>query len=173
MPSRIASCLVVCLTAAWFFLASRESAALELNQLQAGHFLFVVEGTVARVDSFYDKYTTEQAVAGSTLNLHCTKASKILHEAYYYVAFICNATSGVSEAAHAVYDSVAPSVASDSDSLTMTDTTTGISGNPDCTLKKCKTAADNLATCTYYQCPIDPWCYHTGLACKGAHKCLP
>jgi len=173
MRSRITRCLVVCLSAVWSFLVSHQAAALDVKDLKVGHFLFAVEGTVDRVQSFYGKYAENYVALGSTIGNLCTQTSNIYHDAYYYVVFMCNPDPNAPQLVQDVFDSVAPDIMSDSESLSMTTTNTlTIGGNPvSCAGKKCKRAADSGATCTYYQCPIDPWCYHTGLACQGTHKC--
>lgn len=172
MPSRIPSVLAACLPAAWFLLASQESIALSDNALQPGHVLFAVEGTVARVDSFYNSYVIEYS-KGSQLSASCGPANKIYQDAVYYIAFVCNPDPAVFPVVRAVFDGVKPPINSNSQMLSMSMTNTLAIRNPDCGQKKCRIVADGNAKCTYYQCPVAPWCYHTGTTymCNTSHKC--
>lgn len=154
---------------------SQEAHALLAQELQEGHVLVAVEGTVNRVDTFYDKYVAEYEKVGSKLGTVCGPANKIYQEAYYYVVFVCNPDAALLPLVDAIFVQAVPSVDSNTELLSLTLTNTlATGGNPiSCTGKHCKVTQDYGVTCTYYQCPIDPWCYHTGTttACVGTHKC--
>jgi hypothetical protein len=169
MPLRIPTALAACLPAVSFLFASQECSALLDQALQPGHVLFAVEGTVARVDNFFDAYGIEYAKGGQ-LNDSCGPVNKIYQEAVYYVVFVCNPDPAAFPVVRAVFDGVKPPGDSNSELLSITMTNTLVSRNPDCTTKRCTYEG---ATCTYYQCPVAPWCYHTGTTymCKTTHKC--
>lgn len=170
MPSRTSSVLAVCLPAACLLMAPQESIALLDQALKPGHVLFAIEGTVARVDSFYNAYVIEYSIGGQ-LSASCGPANQIYQDANYYIVFVCNPDPTVFPVVRAVFDGVKPPDDSNSELLSMSVTNTLASRNPDCGPKRCKT--DTGATCTYYQCPVAPWCYHTGTTymCKTTHKC--